>query len=184
VNGAYINEVVPSAATGTSGFLASNYNITYTSGNLAITARPITLVADDRTKVYGDNLSLGNTAFAHTVGTFANSELATAVTLTSANGYAASTTRIIGINSSEVVPSSATGTGGFLASNYDITYTPGSLAITQKTLTITSNNQSTTYGSALTLGSSAFTSVGLINGNSITGVTLKQNSNTITPALQ
>jgi autotransporter-associated beta strand protein len=184
VNSAYINEVVPSAATGTSGFLASNYDITYTSGSLEITARPITLVANNRTKVYGDTLSLGNSAFAHTVGTFANSELATAVTLTSANGYAASTTRIIGTNSSEVVPSSATGTGGFLASNYDITYTPGSLAITQKTLTITSNNQSTTYGSALALGSSAFTSVGLINDNTITGVTLKQNSNTTTPALQ
>jgi hypothetical protein len=183
-NSSYINEVVPSAATGTGGFLASNYDITYLPNNLAITTRPITLVADNRTKIYGDNLSLGTSSFAKTAGTYANSELATAVTLTSANGHAGNVAQEVGTYSSQVVPSAATGTGGFLASNYDITYTAGSLAITQKALTITSNDQTTTYGTALALGTSRFTSLGLINTDAISAVTLQQNNNTTTPALQ
>ncbi|MBU3586208.1 hypothetical protein, partial [Polynucleobacter sp. AM-26B4] len=117
--GTNASEVVATSATGTDGFLASNYDITYVSGSLAITARPITLTADNRTKVYGDGLTLGTSGFTKTSGTYANSEVATAVTLTSANGYAASTTRAVGTNASEVVATSATGTDGFLASNYD-----------------------------------------------------------------
>jgi autotransporter-associated beta strand protein len=83
-----------------------------------------------------------------------------------------------------VVPTLATGTDGFLASNYDITYVSGSLAITQKSLTITANNQTTTYGTSRNLGSTSFTPVGLINGDSVSSVTLRQNGNQITPALQ
>ncbi|MBU3586216.1 hypothetical protein, partial [Polynucleobacter sp. AM-26B4] len=79
---------------------------------------------------------LGTSAFTKTAGTYANSEVATAVTLTSANGYAASTTRAVGTNANEVVATSATGTDGFLASNYDITYVSGSLAITARPITL------------------------------------------------
>ncbi|MBU3586210.1 hypothetical protein, partial [Polynucleobacter sp. AM-26B4] len=100
--GTNASEVVATSATGTDGFLASNYDITYVSGSLSITARPITLTADNRTKVYGDGLTLGTSAFTKTSGTYANSEVATAVTLTSANGYAASTTRAVGTNANEV----------------------------------------------------------------------------------
>jgi autotransporter-associated beta strand protein len=82
------------------------------------------------------------------------------------------------------VPTSATGTDGFLASNYNITYVSGGLAITQKSLTITANTQTTTYGTSRNLGSTSFTPVGLINGDSVSSVTLRQNGNQITPALQ
>ncbi|MBU3586206.1 MBG domain-containing protein, partial [Polynucleobacter sp. AM-26B4] len=182
--GTNASEVVATSATGTDGFLASNYDITYVSGSLSITARPITLTADNRTKVYGDGLTLGASAFTKTSGTYANSEVATAVTLTSANGYAASTTRAVGTNANEVVATSATGTDGFLASNYDITYVSGSLSVTQKTLTITADARSTTYGTALVLGTSNFTQIGLINNDSITGVTLVQGGNSTVPATQ
>jgi HK97 family phage major capsid protein len=64
------------------------------------------LTADNRTKVYGDILSLGSTGFAKTAGTFAMGELATAVTLTSANGYAASTAQVVNPSyANEIVPS-------------------------------------------------------------------------------
>ena len=107
------------------------------------------------------------------------------MTLTSVNGYAASTTQVVGSSyANEITPSLATGSGGFSADNYDITYLAGDLAITQKALSITANDQSTTYGTSLNLGGTAFSSVGLINGDSISSVTLKQNSNQITPALQ
>jgi autotransporter-associated beta strand protein len=68
--------------------------------------------------------------------------------------------------------------------NYDITFVEGNLTITQKSLSITANNQATTYGTALNFGNTAFSSAGLINGDSISTVTLKQNNNTTTPALQ
>jgi hypothetical protein len=161
------------------------YDFSYVTGDLTVDRRAITLTADNRTKVYGDVLSLGTTDFDHTAGTFAASELATAVILTSANGHAASTTQVVNSSyANEVVPSLATGTGGFLASNYDITYLAGNLAITQKALTVTANNQVTTYGTSRNLGGTAFSTVGLINGNSVSSVTLKQNGNQITPALQ
>ncbi|MBU3584569.1 S-layer family protein, partial [Polynucleobacter sp. AM-26B4] len=71
------------------------------------------------------------------------------VTLTSANGYAASTTRAVGTNASEVVATSATGTDGFLASNYDITYVSGSLSITARPINITATSgQTKIYGDA------------------------------------
>jgi autotransporter-associated beta strand protein len=172
--------LIPSSASSSLG-----YDFSYVTGDLAITPRAITLTADNRTKVYGDNLSLGSTGFARTSGTFATGELATAVTLTSVNGFAASATQVVNSGyANEIVPSLATGTGGFLASNYDITYVAASLGITQKALSITANNQTTTYGTSRNLGNTSFSSTGLINGDSISSVTLKQNGNQITPALQ
>jgi hypothetical protein len=172
--------LTPSSASSSLG-----YDFTYVTGDLEVTPRSITLTADNRTKVYGDILSLGSTGFAKTAGTFATGELATAVTLTSANGYAASTTQVVNPSyANEIVPSLATGTGGFSASNYNITYLPGDLEITQKALSITANNQATTYGTSLNLGNTSFSSVGLINGDLISSVILKQNGNQITPALQ
>jgi hypothetical protein len=82
--------------------------------NFVVNPRPITLAATNRTKVYGDALSLGTSAFTKTAGTFANSELATAVTLTSANGYDASTNQAVNsAYANEIGISTATGTGGF-----------------------------------------------------------------------
>jgi hypothetical protein len=106
--------LTPSSASSSLG-----YDFTYVTGDLAITRRAITLTADNRTKVYGDVLSLGTTSFTHTAGTFATSESATAVTLASANGHAASTTQVVNPSyANEILPSLATGTGGFLASNF------------------------------------------------------------------
>ena len=55
--------------------------------------------------------------------------------------------------------------------------------ITAAPLTITASNQSTTYGTSLALGTSAFTTSGLVTayGDTISSVTLKQNSVTTVP---
>ena len=58
------------------------------------------------------------------------------------------------------------------AGNYNITYMDGSLSVTQANLTITANSTSTQYGLGTTLGSTAFTSSGLVNSETIGGVTL------------
>ncbi|MGA2703380.1 MAG: MBG domain-containing protein, partial [Isosphaeraceae bacterium] len=56
--------------------------------------------------------------------------------------------------------------------NYSITYDNGNLTVKAAPLTITAGNQSKTYGTALSLGTTAFTTSGLVNSNTVTGVTL------------
>ena len=116
---------LPYPMQGSGGFLNDNYDILYDSGDLSINRRPIELTANDQSKAYGDVLVLGTTAFSKTSGTYANSESATAVVLSSANSYDSGTTQSVATYSDEISISSATGTGGFLESNYDVSYVQG-----------------------------------------------------------
>src|SRR5439155_347969 len=62
--------------------------------------------------------------------------------------------------------------GTLSATNYDFTsFVNGTLTITAKTLTITANSDSKTYGTVKTFAATAFGQVGLVNGDTITGVT-------------
>jgi hypothetical protein len=75
------------------------------------------------------------------------------------------------VGSYNIVPSSATG-GTFTASNYSITYTNGTLTVNTALLTITADDASKCFGTTYTLGTSAFTSIGLQNSETIGSVTL------------
>jgi hypothetical protein len=161
----------------------SNYAITVVPANFSITQRPITLTADARSKNYGDSLALGTSLFSLTAGSMATGQNATAVTLASANSYASSTTQGVGTYSNEITLSGATGSGGFLASNYNITYTPASLTINPRPISITASNQTRHYGSVgWSLGTTAFTvgGNGMVNGETIGGVTLTASGGTAT----
>jgi hypothetical protein len=61
---------------------------------------------------------------------------------------------------------------GAVDPNYNIVYVPGVLAINPAPLTITANPQAKTYGQTPNLGTTAFSSVGLVSGDTIAGVTL------------
>src|SRR5206468_12932088 len=89
------------------------------------------------------------------------------VTITASGG----TTANAPVGSYTLTPSAATG-GTFTASNYTITYVAGTLTANAAALTITATNRSKTYGATLTLGGSAFTTSGLVNGDTVTSVTL------------
>jgi len=80
-------------------------------------------------KAFGSVLNLGTTLFTVSGDPLAGGESITGVTLTSVNGYAASTTQAPGMYPNEIDPSSATGSGGFDAANYCITYVKGKLTI-------------------------------------------------------
>ena len=113
--------------------LASNYQLptlNVANAPLSITARPITLTADNQSKVFGTVLNLGNTLFSLTAGTMAGSETITSATLGSANGYDASTTQAAATYAGEITIAGGAGGGGFNASNYAITYFAGDLTIT------------------------------------------------------
>src|SRR5207248_3009707 len=136
--------------------------------------KPLTITATAQSKTYGTALSLGTSAF--TVGSgLVGSESVTAVTLT-ANGGTAATDAV---GSYTITLSAATRSNGFLASNYSPTLSPYTPLFRSKPLTITATAQSKTYGTALSLGTSAFTvGSGLVGSESVTAVTLTANGGT------
>src|SRR5207253_959524 len=85
-----------------------------------------------------------------------NGDSVTSVSLTSA-GTAANAS--VAGSPFAIIPSLATGTG---LDNYAITYLNGSLTVTAKTLDITANSSSKTYGQTVTFAGTEFTSTGLV----------------------
>ncbi len=152
--------IVPSAAIGSG--LANYHTITYVPGSLSVTAKALTVTAANQPKEYGSVANLGTTGFA--ASGLVNSDMVDSVSLTSTGSAAAAV-----VGSYPIVPSAATGTG---LGNYSISYANGSLSVSAKPLTVTATNQSKEYGSALDLGTTAFSAPGLVNGNTVTGVTL------------
>jgi hypothetical protein len=143
-----------------------NYNVTKTDGTLTVGRKALTVTAIDRSKTYGDALTLGTTGFTTGPGQLVNGDTVTGVTLASAG--AAATATVAG-SPYTITPSAAVGTG---LGNYQISYQLGSLTVNAKALTITANNQSKTYGDGLTLGTTSFTKSGLVNADTVSGVTL------------
>jgi hypothetical protein len=120
-----------------------------------IVKRPITITANNRSKTYGDELTLGSASFFVT-GTLSPGETLTGVDLVSAGALSGANAGIY-----DITTSNATGSGGFDAANYNITYSSaGKLTVNPSTLTITaSSGQSKVYGAtdpALTYTASGF----------------------------
>ncbi|WP_163612530.1 MBG domain-containing protein, partial [Klebsiella pneumoniae] len=55
---------------------------------------------------------------------------------------------------------------------YAITYAPGTLTVTPAPLVIRANDAVKTVGTTLTFAGTEFTAAGLVNGDTVTGVTL------------
>ena len=152
--------------TGSNGFNQENYDFSYGAADLTVNQRAITLTALEQDRIYGNTLTLNDTAF--TIldrdggATLPNGEVVTNVTINSATGVDASTTANVGTYTDEIVisgPVTGTpGTGdGFLESNYDITYVAGDLRVDQRAITVTPSQQEKTYGDVLVLDNTAFT---------------------------
>ncbi len=141
----YSGSVTPSAATGGT-FTANNYNITYTSGNLTVNPAALTITATGPAKTYGTALSTVTSSTNFTAGATVSGETVSNVTLTpDAAGQSATTSAG---TTYTVTPSGATGTGGFLAGNYNITYVPFSGTVSKATLTYTATPASRVFGLA------------------------------------
>jgi autotransporter-associated beta strand protein len=123
-----------------------------------ITAATLTVTATGPSKIYGTALTAGasSTNFSVT-STPASGQALTSVTLTpDATGLSATTAAGAAY---VVTPSAATGTGGFLAGNYNIIYVAFNGTVTAATLTVTGattankeydgNNAATVTGSTL-----------------------------------
>jgi hypothetical protein len=140
----------------------SNYNPTYTNGTLTVNPKALTIRANDTSKTYGGTVTFAGNEFS-TEG-LVNGNTVTSVTLNSAGAVATAA-----VGTYDITPSAAIGSG---LSNYTITYTAGILTVNPKVLTIRANDVSKTYGGTLTFAGNEFTTDGLVNGNTVTSITL------------
>ncbi|MCA2554290.1 MAG: T9SS type A sorting domain-containing protein [Microcystis sp. M04BS1] len=157
--GTYTGSVTPSAATGGT-FTASNYNITYATGNIVVGQATLTITASAASKTYGTVASLTAYTTSGLVGTDAVSGL----TLSSTGSPSAAT-----VGSYDIVPSGATGTG---LTNYAITYTNGTLTVNPAPLTITAVNQVKCFGLNYMLPTNGYSVSGLLMADGVSAVTL------------
>ncbi|OWS71738.1 hypothetical protein CBI30_06575, partial [Polynucleobacter aenigmaticus] len=146
-----------------SGILSNQqYLVSFVDGNLTITQAPLTITANNATKVYGDTATLGTTGFS--TGGLVNGEQISNVALASTGAVNTASVASYG-----VAASAPTGGGAFLASNYNTTFVDGSLSVTPATLTVTANNATKVYGAATPTLSNTIT--GYKNGENISVVT-------------
>ena len=154
--------IVPSAATFSSG-LSSNYTITYANGTLTVNPAALTITANNASKTYGQTATFAGTAF--TTTGLVNGDTVGGVTETSTGSGAT-----VAVGTDTIVPSAATFSSG-LGSNYTISYANGTLTVNSAALTITANDASKTYGQTATFAGTAFTTSGLVNGDTVGSVT-------------
>lgn len=111
----------------------NNYTVTVNTAPGTITPAPLTLQADNATKTYGTTFTPAGTAFSTPVAAVAG-ETVTSVVETSTGS--APTASVAGSTYPIVItPGSAIGANGFVATNYTITYVPGTLTVLPKALT-------------------------------------------------
>ena len=154
--------IVPSSATFSAGS-SSNYAITYVVGTLSVNPAALSITASSASKTYGQTASFAGTPF--TTSGLVNGNTIGSVTETS---IGSGPTTAAGTD--PIVPAGATFSAG-LSTNYTISYQSGTLTVNPAPLTITANSASKTYGQTATFAGTAFTTSGLVNGDTVTSVT-------------
>jgi trimeric autotransporter adhesin len=170
---------VPSAAANNgTNFTATDYSIAYNDGNIVCGTAPLTIKANNQTKTYGNTFTFTGNEYTITAGTLKNTDAINSATITSTG--AVSTASVAG-SPYPIAISNAVGSGGFLASNYNISYTAGTMTLTGVAITIAATGPTVRYyGQVITTinNSTNFTVSGtLITGQSITTVTLTGDGN-------
>jgi subtilisin-like proprotein convertase family protein len=127
-----------------SGAADANYTITHINGTLTVTTAPLTIIAVDKSKVYGAALPTLTASYAGFVNSDDTNSLTTQATL--------STTA----TASSPVGTYTIAASGAVGTNYSITHVSGSLIVTAGTITITADDKSKTYGQALPTFTAAY----------------------------
>ncbi len=110
--------------------------IVYGSSTFTIAPKPLTITANNKTITYGDVPANDGVTY----GEFAGTE--TASVLNGELTYSYNYEQYGNAGSYTITP------GGLSNSNYYITFAPGTLTVNPKSLTVTANNHSITYGDA------------------------------------
>jgi prepilin-type processing-associated H-X9-DG protein len=180
--GSYI--LTPSAATGGT-FTPTNYNITYVNGTLSVSKYQLTVTPNSNlTMTYGGTPSGTVPTPGYTVTGYQDSDN---ITNTPVTGSLAA---LVGTGPTAVTTSSPVGgtysvgglsnlvIGGANAGDYSLALAPTAFTVTPAPLTITASNASHVFGTtfATGAGSTAFTSIGLQNSETIGSVTITATS--------
>ena len=161
LSGALATSATTSSNVGTYGIgqgtlaASGNYALNYTSNNLTITQRAITVTADAKSRAYGDV----NPALTYQVG---GSGLVNGDTLSGALATSATTASNVGVYGI---------TQGTLAAstNYALNYASANLTVTQRAITVTADAKSRTYGDANPALTYQVSGSGLVNGDTLSG---------------
>ena len=129
-----------------------NYTATSTNGTLTVTPAPLSVVAANSTRAYGDPNNLSGTITGIKNGDNITATYSTTATATSAPGTYPITPTLVD-------PTAKLG-------NYTVTSTNGTLTVTPATLTVTAANASMIYGDPVPALSGTIT--GIKNGDNIT----------------
>ena len=168
----------------------ANYNIHYTDGAFNITKRALTLVAGDKSRIYGTanssaNYVNGTNLFRVKAGTnLVNGDTISSVTET-IDPRATVTTDAGTAGLKTMISSAVFGVGN--ANNYDVSYEDGSFAITPRDLTLRAGDKTRIYGTenataVYTGGTTKFradastATTGLVNGDTVADVTESTNA--------
>ncbi|HIR65578.1 MAG TPA: hypothetical protein IAC95_01655 [Candidatus Fimimonas gallinarum] len=131
----------------------NNYAVTFENetGSYTVTARPITVVIDDKTSVYGENLVSLTMRYAEgSLRLVGGQTLTQVVTLTKAQGTDAGTYAIA---------------GSYTDGNYYITFTNGTYTITQRAITVTVDGKTSVYGDEIATLTGKVTSGSVLAGD-------------------
>ena len=141
----------------TQGTLAAsgNYALNYTSADLTVTQRAITVTADAKSRAYGD----ANPALTYQVG---GSGLANGDSLSGALATSATTASNVGTYGIDQGTLAASG-------NYALNYASADLTVTQRAITVTADAKSRAYGDANPALTYQVGGSGLANGDSLSG---------------
>ena len=121
------------AITPTGATAQGNYSVTYVSGTLTITAKAVTVTANDIEKTYGD----ADPTLSATIEGLVNNDPESVIS------YTISRAEGENVGSYTITPTGATEQG-----NYTVTYPTGTLTIKKKDLTVTAKDKAITYGEA------------------------------------
>ena len=153
--------ITGSAATGTG---LGNYTISYVNGNLTVNPAALTITANSFGKTYGAAYTFSGTEF--TAAGLVNGNTVSSVSLSSPGAAAAAT---VAGGPYAITGSAVVGTG---SSNYTITYVNGNLTVNPAALIITADSFHKTYGTTYGFAGTEFTDTGLVNGNTVSSVSL------------
>jgi hypothetical protein len=132
-----------------SGASNGNYDITFAAGTQHVTPAPLTITADDRTKVYG----APNPTYTATYDGLVDGDTTSAVDGLKLAGPPSGS----GVGAYAITPSGAS------SPDYDITFAPGIQTVTPAPLTIRPADAATAFGQPPTL---TWTGDGWVNGDS------------------
>lgn len=136
------------------GLTSGNYAITFVPGQLSITPAPLTVTANDASKIYDGLAYAGGNGVSYSG--FVNGE--TSSVLGGALSYGGDAQGATNVGSYTLLPS------GLTSGNYDISYAAGQLSVTPASLRVTANDASKIYDGLAYVGGNGVSYSGFVNG--------------------